>query len=342
MDEKSLTVTDTHKIDVLLEEALDWIVRLKTGEPTRADVEALQRWREQSSAHESAFEQAARLFRHAGIAARELADQPFEIDAAEIDAAEIDAAPALRRSPPKLLARRAFLGGAIAAATAGYLIARPPLGLWPSLEELSADYRTGKGERREIAVTPDASLELNTQTSIALREAQNETRIELISGEVSVAATRSASKPFVLLAANGRITAVDAGFDARCLDGVVVVTCLNGVVDVLQNSKEVRLQRAQQVSYSSTGFEAAVPADPAQVAGWRGGLLIFRNQPLSDVVDEVNRYRSGKIIITNADLSRRIVNGTFQISKLDDFVPQVQQLFGAQARPLLGGIVLLG
>ena len=234
------------------------------------------------------------------------------------------------------------MGGAIAAATAGYLVARPPLGLWPSLEELTADYRTGKGEHREIAVTPDASVELNTQTSNALREVQDETRIELISGEVSVAATRSASKPVVLLAANGRITAVDAGFDARCLDGVVVVTCLNGVVDVVQDSKEVRLARAQQVSYSPSGFAAAVPVDPAQVAAWRGGLLIFRNQPLSEVVDEVNRYRSGKIIITNADLSRRIVNGTFQISKLDDFVPQVQQLFGAQARPLLGGIVLLG
>jgi transmembrane sensor len=59
-------------------------------------------------------------------------------------------------------------------------------------------------------------------------------------------------------------------------------------------------------------------------------------------VDEVNRYRSGKIIVTNDDLKRRIINGTFQISKLDGFVPQVQQLFGAQVRSLLGGVVLLG
>jgi transmembrane sensor len=59
-----------------LEQALDWIVRLKTGEPTRADVEALQCWRAQGAAHEEAFKEAARIFRHAGIAARELADQP--------------------------------------------------------------------------------------------------------------------------------------------------------------------------------------------------------------------------------------------------------------------------
>ena len=328
MDDKSWPVTDAHRSDALLEQALDWIVRLKTGEPTRADVEALQYWRAQSAAHEDAFKEAARIFRHAGIAARELADRP----------AAIETAPALRRPPPKVLARRVFLGGAIAAASAGYLIVRPPLGLWPSLEELSADYRTDKGEHRKIAVTPGVSLELNTQTSIVLREAQNETRIELISGEASVAAT----KPFVMLAANGRIAAMEADFNARCLNGVVSVTCLDGVVDVSEDSKAVRLQKGEQVSYSRGGIEAAVPVDPAQVTAWQAGLLIFRNQPLADVVDEVNRYRSGKIIITNAELKHRIVNGTFQISKLDNFVPQVQQLFGAQVRTLLGGVVLLG
>lgn len=327
MDDKSWPVTDAHRSDALLEQALDWIVRLKTGEPTRADVEALQCWRAQSADHEEAFKEAARIFRHAGIAARELAEP-----------AAIEGAGALRRPLPKVLARRIFLGGAIAAASAGYLIVRPPLGLWPSLEELSADYRTDKGEHRKIAVTPGVSLELNTQTSIVLREAQNETRIELIAGEASVAAT----KPFVMLAANGRITAMEADFNARCLNGVVSVTCLDGVVDVAEDSKAVRLQKGEQVSYSRGGIEAAVPVDPAQVTAWQAGLLIFRNQPLADVVDEVNRYRSGKIIITNAELKRRIVNGTFQISKLDHFVPQVQQLFGAQARTLLGGVVLLG
>lgn len=329
-----LTATnETPEPDALLREALDWVVRLKTGEPTRADVEALQEWRQQSDAHEAAFKNAARVFRHAGVAALELADQPVTGDVARFS----------RRPAPRPIGRRAFLGGAAAAAAAavGYAIVRPPLGLWPSLEELSADYRTGKGELRKIAVAPNVSLELNTQTSIALRPASNETRIELISGEASVVAT-SASIPFVLLAADGQISAVEADFNARCLDGAVSVTCLSGSVDVAQGGRTVRLGRAQQVSYSPGGIEASVQVDPGQVTAWQAGLLIFRDRPLADVVEEVNRYRSGKIIITNADLKRRMVNGTFQINKLGDFVPQVQQLFGAQARSLPGGVVLLG
>jgi transmembrane sensor len=317
--------------DPLLNEALDWVVRLKTGETIRGDVEALQRWRQQSPTHEEAFKKAARLFRNAGTAARELANEQRVADVA----------PVLQRSLPRPLARRAFLGGAIAAAAAGYMVVRPPLGLWPSLEELSADYRTGKGEQRKVAVAPDVSLELNTQTSVTLRSAQNETRIELISGEASVMAKLPSSKPLVMLAGDGRITALQADFNARCLERIVSATCLDGVVDVEQGRNMVRLHKGEQVSYSGAGIGASVPADAAQVTAWQAGLLIFRDRPLANVVDEINRYRSGKIIITSDDLKRRLVNGTFQLDRLENFVAQVEQLFGAKARSLPGGVVLL-
>ena len=84
---------------MLLDEALDWVVRLKTGAPTRADLEELQRWRAQSPAHEEAYKAAARIFRNAGMAAQELADRPVAIDPAL----------AAQRSRPAILARRALL-----------------------------------------------------------------------------------------------------------------------------------------------------------------------------------------------------------------------------------------
>jgi transmembrane sensor len=330
---------DMAEPDPLVDEALDCIVRLKTGEPTRAEVDALQHWRDQSPAHEQAFQAAARLWRHMRIAAQELAEQEL---------AEEEQTAAARRGrarAPRLLSRRMMiLGGSVAvAAAAGYAVVVPPFDLWPSLNELSADYRTAKGERRKVVLASDVWLELNTQTSVALRPAQNETAVELISGEASVVAKLpSSSRPFVMLAANGRVTAARADFNARCLGGVVAVACLDGVVDIELANKSVRLQKAEQVSYSSAGFaESANPADIAQVAAWQGGLLIFRDRPLGDVVDEVNRYRLGKIIITNEAIKRRIVNGTFQIDKLGNFVPQVQQLFGARVTSLPGGVVLL-
>ncbi|HAQ79241.1 DUF4880 domain-containing protein [Bradyrhizobium viridifuturi] len=331
-DEQSVVTepTRTSGPDPLLDEALDWVVRLKAGAPTRADVDALQRWRAQSPDHEDAFRRAARLFRTASAAARELAGEQ----------AATASVVALPPRPARLLTRRIVLGGAIAAA-AGYLVIRPPLDMWPSIEELSADYRTGKGEQRKVMLAPDISVELNTQTSLALRPAPNETRVELISGEASVVARRSSSTPLVMLARDGRISALQADFNARCLDGVVSVTCLEGIVTVEQDGRSVQLRKAEQVTYSRAGLQASLPVDARQVAAWQTGLLIFRDRPLASVVDEVNRYRAGKIIITNAELKRRLVNGTFQVDKLDNFVAQVEQLFGARITSLPGGVVLM-
>lgn len=321
--------TGTSETDPLLDQALDWVARLKAGAPTRADVDALQRWRAQSPAHEEAFKRAARLLRAATAAAQELADERAA-----------SAVAVLPRPTSHVLTRRLVLGGAIAAA-ASYVMIRPPLDMWPSIEELSADYRTGKGEQRKVMLTPDVSVELNTQTSLALRPAPNETRIELISGEASVVARQSSATPLVMLARDGRISALQAGFNARCLDGVVSVTCLDGVVTVEQEGRTVQLRKAEQVSYSGAGLQPLHPVDAGQITAWQAGLLIFRDRPLGSVVDEVNRYRSGKIIITSAELKRRLVNGTFQVDKLDNFVAQVEQLFGARITSLPGGMVLL-
>ncbi len=67
--------------------------------------------------------------------------------------------------------RRAFLGGGIAASAAAvavYGMVNPPLGLWPSLAELNADYRTATGQQEKINFGPLVTAELNTQTSIAI------------------------------------------------------------------------------------------------------------------------------------------------------------------------------
>jgi transmembrane sensor len=326
--------SEMSELDPLLDQALDWIVRLKTGEPTKDDVEAFQRWCNQSPAHQEAYRTAARVWRNAGIAAKELGTETSSVEIGR----NRRALAGVHRS------RRAVLGGSIAVAAAAslaYAIVDPPFGLWPSLQELSADYRTAKGERRRVDVASDVSVELNTQTSLAVRPAQNDTEVELISGEASVAANRPPSKPLVMIAAGGRITAAHADFNARCLDGVVSVVCLDGVVEIGRAGKTARVGKGEQVSYSSAGIEPLLAVDVEQVAAWQNGLLIFRDKPLGDVVDEVNRYRPGKIIITNSETRRRVVNGTFQIDKLDNFVPQVQQLFGARVTSLPGGIVLL-
>jgi transmembrane sensor len=318
------------ELDPLLGEAIAWIVQLKTGEPTRDEFDAFKRWRGQSPAHEAAFRRAALINQRAGI----VAGAPL----AAKGVAQL-AGLSARHSG---LSRRALLGGGLAAAAAAsYAIVQPPFGLWPSWQELSADYRTAKGEQRSVHVSPEVSLDLNTQTSIALKSEHSRPTIELVSGEVVVSARRPPQGELVVLAAEGQITAHEARFDAKCLDSVVSVACLDGSVEVLHAGQSTSIGQGEQISYSATGLLTRATVDPALVTAWQAGFLIFRDRPLADVIEEVNRYRSGKIVIVSAGLRRRTVNGDFEIAKLDSFVTQVQQLTGANVTTLPGGLVIL-
>lgn len=320
--------------DPLKSEALAWVEQLISGEATERDADAVRRWRAQSPAHARAFAEAVRLRRALGPAARELGHVP--------------AGASLPKPFPLLgrarVGRRAFLGGAVglsAAAAGAFLVVRPPFGLWPSLAEFTADYRTSTGEQRKVAIANGVSVELNTQTSIALRSTPQDPGIELIAGEAAITAARDAASPFVVLAATGRTSAVQAKFDVRRDGPWVCVTCLDGQVGVDQGSRSVALRANQQVRYADAGMGTLTTVDAALVTSWREGLLVFHDAPLSTVIDEVNRYRPGRIILAGVDLGRRRVNASFHLDDLEEVIPQVQKLAGVRVTSLPGGIVIL-
>jgi transmembrane sensor len=327
-----MTASDEHKLspDASKEEAFAWLMRLTSGEATTEDAAALERWRRQDPSNEAALVQASRLWRSVGPA----------VEQAERNAGS---AGADRRPSPlngAVLGRRAVLGGAVAAAAA-YIVIRPPLELWPSFAELTSDYRTLTGEQRRIAIA-GASVELNTQTSIDVRPVSDGAdRIKLISGELAVATGTHTVRPVVVSAADGQASATEASFNMRYIASAVCITCLTGSVQVDCRGRMLTLQERQQVSYAGDGLGEAVTVDTAAVSSWQDGMLIFHNEPLSHVIDEINRYRPGRIVVMSASLGEIPVTARFKLSRLQDVVTEVQQSFGAHATRLPGDIILL-
>ena len=316
-------------------EAYGWVVRFVSGEAGRAEIKALKQWSAQSPVHAEAFDQASTVWKALDPARRKtLSENVLAFPPAASRGRSIAA--------QSRLGRRAFLGGAIAASAAGaaFMAVRPPLELWPSLSELSADYRTETGEQRQIMLADSVSVEMNTQTSIALRSsAGNPDRFELIAGEAMVFAPKTS---VTVLAAGGRVVASGARFNVRYVGQPVCVTCLDGAVEVEVPAKAVVLSAGKQVIYSTSGFDDPTMIDPTVVTAWKNGIVIFDGTPISEVIAEVNRYRHGKVILTNTALGRERFNARFRIENIDRVVGQIAQVFGAQARTLPGGIILLG
>jgi transmembrane sensor len=317
----------TAERDALQRQAVEWLAHLSSGRATAADAEALKRWCSENPAHAEAFAKANLMWDALGPAARNVASRT--------------AAPAQAR--PRWT-RRAVLGGAAAAAAGGvaYMAVRPPLGLWPSISELGAEYRTATGEQRQIALAGGATVEMNTRTSVTLGAASGGRRIELIAGEAAITTGSGGAGPVVVIAGGGQTSARDARFDVRIDGTAVCVTCLEGAVEVEQSGGTATLRPAEQLTYGGAGLGRVVGVDAAIVMGWRTGVLTFRHEPLSRVIDEVNRYRPGCIILVDAALGRRRIDASFRLDRIGDVVPQIEHVFGAHATVLPGGIVLLG
>lgn len=304
------------------------ITQLVSGDATRSDFDAASRWRRQSAAHEAAFAEATRLWRDFGAAGRDLLAQ--------------EGAP--QWSPPMSMSRRAMLGGsgALAAAAAAYAVINPPLGLWPSFDELRADYRTTTGEQRRLTLADDVSVRLNTQTAIAVPASDNtRDQVTLIAGEASFVMPPQSTRPLAVLADTGLTLANRARFDVRNVGNNVCVTCFEGDVRVEQGAQTVHVGVNQQLRYDKNGIGQAIAINPADAAAWRDGVLIFRDIPLTDVIAELNRYRPGKIMLVKAGLAQKSVSGRFRIERIDDIVAWLAQVYGATPRSLPGGVTLL-
>ncbi|NVO13583.1 MAG: FecR domain-containing protein [Rhodoplanes sp.] len=316
------------ELDRVKREALTWMRRLGSGEMTRADLDALDRWRMASEGHRRAFAEANLFWDVLGQVAREAK-------------ARGHAGEPSRLAFGTRIGRRAFLAGA-AAATIAYVVVQPPLGLWPSLAELGADYRTATGEQRQLAIRPGLTVDMNTQTSL-VAPATGGTRhaLELVSGQIAVSVQAPDAQPLRVAAAQVQIEADRADFDVRRDGSFVCVTCTEGVVRVTRSSSVTVLTAGQQQTYDGDAQARVVAIDPTVVTAWKRGMIIFRDVPLAQVIAEINRYRPGRIVLLNKALADRTVVAGFRLDQIGEAVDYLSRAIGARARSLPGGVVLL-
>ncbi|MFO2465981.1 DUF4880 domain-containing protein [Pseudomonas sp. 15FMM2] len=290
----------------LRSEARDWLVLLTSGQATVADAKALRHWCAQSPEHARAFEEAKVLWQQLAPAAGQL-------------------------QAPRHFGRRAFLGGAVAASAALFMVQLVPGGV----AGLTADYRTEVGEQRRIELRDGISLELNTRTRISRREQG----IELLEGEVEVLAR--VAQPLTVQAGAGWLSATQARFNVRNTDHSVCVTCIEGALAVRVAGRSVQLEGGRQLTYDAAGLGESVAVDAQAVVAWRDQVLVFNNAPLDTVIDEINRYRPGMLVLLNRELGSRRVQARFSLQQLAGVALLIRDAYGAKCTELPGGVVLL-
>ncbi|MGV6873466.1 FecR family protein [Pseudochelatococcus sp. B33] len=288
----------------LSDEAIDWLVKLYSGRATDEDRAAFIAWRLQSHDHELAAREAEAIWQGIGIVGDKIRDEE-------------------RNEARAKLTRRSILGvGGLALIGAG--ATRSGL-VGPYL---FADYTTGVGEQRTITLPDGSSVFLNANSALSTDFTDDMRSLTLHEGQATFTVAHDVERPFVVEARRGRTQALGTMFDVDIRPEEVVVTVIEGTVAVTTDaapSDSVTATVDERVRYALGAPSAAEPVDASIETAWRRGKLIFNRRPLGDVVAEIERYRSGQIIIASDRLRKLEVTGVFDLSDVEAILNTVEE-----------------
>lgn len=278
----------------MVDEAAAWFARrLEGAEDARGQFDA---WLAADPRHGAAYAAVARTWAGAGAVAR-----------AEV----LPIGPVLSRRRFGRVA--AGLGGAVIAAGGAWLLV-PAFPL--------ADHRTAKGERRTLTLADGSVVEMSTATALSFRDEGLARRVTLHAGEAYFAVAPAPSRPFSVDAAGGRATALGTAFAvALDRDGQgASVTVAEHAVSVVVGDETVRLAAGQRMRYAAARVEAPAPVDLDAALAWRGGRLVFVAVPLREVVESVDRWRSGRTLLMDDGLALRPVTVILDARRSDAMI----------------------
>jgi transmembrane sensor len=330
---ESAVINNTQPIsdsDSLFAEASAWFFRLRADDVSATEREEFVRWLAASSRHVQAWNEVQELF-----AALESPARAIRQRGGQTATAKVTAAPP--RSRRFILTRAA---AALLACTALTFFLHPAM-----LQNLQSDYHTSTGEQRQINLADGSRLLLNTDSAVTVDVAGNVRRVQLLRGEAYFEVAHAPQRPFWVVADVVRTRVTGTAFSVGRNEDSVTITVAEGHVETSTETHPEQitpLTPGESARYQDQQLADMQTTDVQRTLAWRQGQMVFVQATLAEVVEQINRYRPGRLIITNEQLKNRPITAVFSVLRLDDAVTALERTFGIRARRLTDYLVLLG
>ena len=310
-------------------EAGAWLARLQRDDVSEADGLEFESWLEASSANRAAYGALLAVW--------------HDFDAgAEGVLAELDAQ--TRRSQARRpVARRWFVGaGGLAAAAALAVAVLPGILAAP----VTQTYVTGKGQHQHVQLADGSVIDLNAETRLSVTLARAERKVVLGDGEAIFDVSPDKARPFTVAAAGRVVRVVGTQFDVKSRQGRLMVTVARGKVEVRPDepsasARAYLLTPGERLEVAQTGAEALKAVDPQETFSWRAGRLVYRGQPLADVVADLNRQFVEQIEIGDPELGKIPITGVIVLDDPQSVSARLSLMLPIRSVPSDRGLLLL-
>ena len=317
-------------------------MRLSSASCTPADRAAFEAWRREQPSHAQAYSSVERMLAevdsHIGIA------EFSELGEQVLAATQL---PPQRRSYAAVTSAAAVLILVLGVVIYQNQVADPSASLRMAAPVV---YETAIGER-STAILPDgSSVVLNTSSRVEVDYSDDSRKLTLVRGQAHFE-VRKERRLFEVIAADRRIVALGTAFDVRLKeDSEVLVTLLEGrisvdeivtgVVGEVRGNSVAQLEHNELAAGEQLIAYAGDPttvgnADIERVTSWRQGRLVFRNDALSEAVQEINRYSTRQLLLgADARLEEIRISGVFNAGSITTFVLALESVHPIAAQQI--------
>lgn len=267
--------------------AARWFARSRSGLMRAEETSDLARWLQSDSRHARAYE--------------EVEDTWSFVERVRLD-------PRILLVRERAVSRgrraRATIFAVRAAALAVFILAGVTVSWGLMRPSPSTTYATKTGETSTLTLADGSKVTLDTASTVKVWDRKRgERKLELVSGRAFFEVAKNKSRPFVVHVGRGSVTALGTAFDVRLRPGGMRVVLVEGKVEVRpvvpQPATQPVMLAAGEEVVNDGGSLRVTRANTEQETSWVRGTLVFEEQPLRDVVAELNRYSEDKIQIAD-------------------------------------------
>jgi transmembrane sensor len=296
-------------------EAGAWLARLHASDLSVQDEAAFQLWLASDPAHAAAFEHATSVWDRLGAIPREVF-VPKKRDLAVV------------------LSRRALIAGA-----AGIAVFGSSIPFWNKAQARS--YQTAVGEQRRVPLVDGSVLFLDTNTSLTVDFGGRRRLVDLQYGRVNCRVVQN-ERQFAVKAGDRLVVGNRSVFDLSNSRDFFSVVLIDGNAELRSSANsQIELRQGDRATATQSSPLQRDRPDLSLLTSWQTGRLVFRDETVSDAVQEVNRYSTVKIEVDDPNIASLHMSGGYVVGDTIGFADSLSKLLPIEVRQVDGKIKLI-
>jgi transmembrane sensor len=195
--------------------------------------------------------------------------------------------------------------------------------------------QTPSGQNQAFILADGTRLNLGGDTRIAVTLKEKSREINLLRGEAFFSVAKDRNRPFTVHAGDATVTAVGTEFSVNRGADQVVVAVIEGRVlvgsnaatakhDKISDEENKQLAAGEEVLVRTAAGARSHLGDVALTIGWQGERLAFQSEPLSRVLEDVNRYAPKPILLDDPSIGDLMITGTAVRSDINGWLASLQ------------------